>query len=99
MKEEYEKWSADTTSLEIFIEKVSNPIIELDLQLQDQEVGSWEIKPLSCPPKVQQYLLAVMLLCFMLWLRSLKFLSRSTKLGKESLTVVLSCVWVLIRAL
>ena len=54
MKEEYEKWSADTTTLEIFIEKDPNPIIELDQE--EQEVGSWKILPLSCPPKVQQYL-------------------------------------------
>ena len=73
MKEEYEKWSADNTTLDIFIDEDPNPIIELDQQ--DQEVGSWKVLPLSCPPKVQQYLvLAVMLLCFMLWLRSLKFL-------------------------
>ena len=55
MEQKYEKWTADATTLEIFIEGDPNPIIELDQQ--EQEVGSWKILPLSSPSKVQCLLL------------------------------------------
>ena len=86
MEQKYEKWTADATTLEIFIEDDPNPIIELDQQ--EQEVGSWKILPLSSPSKVQfVLLLQTFPLCVC---RSLKLLSRNTKLVEESLTVDLS---------
>ena len=50
VQQKYEKWIADTTTLEIFIEDDPSPIIQLDQK--EQEVGSWKILPLSSPPKV-----------------------------------------------
>ena len=50
MQKKYEKWSADTVTLEIFIEDDPSPVIKLDQQ--EQEVGPWTILPLSSPPKV-----------------------------------------------
>ena len=55
MEQKYEKWTADATTLEILIEDDPSPIIELDQQ--EQEVGSWKILPLSSPSKVQCLLL------------------------------------------
>ena len=47
VEQKYEKWSADRTTLEISFDGSS---IELDQQ--EQEVGSWSILPLTQPPKV-----------------------------------------------
>ena len=87
MEQKYGKWSADTTTLEIRFDDDPSPVIELDQQ--EQEVGSWKILPLSSVPQVS------ISLCFpFLFLtcacRSLKLLSRTTKLVEESLTVDLS---------
>ena len=45
VKQQYEKWSADRTTLEIRFEDDPSPVIELDQQ--EQEVGQWKILPLS----------------------------------------------------
>ena len=45
VKQQYEKWSADRTTLEIFFDDDPSPIIELDQQ--EQVVGQWKILPLS----------------------------------------------------
>ena len=45
VKQQYEKWSADRTTLEIRFEDDPSPVIELDQQ--EQEVGPWTILPLS----------------------------------------------------
>ena len=45
VKQQYEKWSVDRTTLEIRFEDDPSPVIELDQQ--EQEVGPWSILPLS----------------------------------------------------
>ena len=50
VKQQYEKWSADRTTLEIRFDDDPSPIIELDQQ--EQEVGPWKILPLSSLPQV-----------------------------------------------
>ena len=50
VKQQYEKWSADTTTLEIRCDDDPSPAIELDQQ--EQEVGPWTILPLAPPPQV-----------------------------------------------
>ena len=50
VKQQYEKWSADTTTLEIRCDDDPSPVIELDQQ--EQEVGPWSILPLAPPPQV-----------------------------------------------
>ena len=50
VQQKYEKWTADSTTLEIFLEDDPCPIIQLDQE--EQMVGSWKILPLSSPPKV-----------------------------------------------
>ena len=50
MEQKYGKWSADTTTLEIRFDNDPSPVIELDQQ--EQEVGSWKILPLSSVPQV-----------------------------------------------
>ena len=50
VQQRYEKWTVDSMTLKIFIEDDPSPFIELDLKVQ--EVGSWEVLPLSLPPKV-----------------------------------------------
>ena len=50
VKQQYEKWSADRTTLEIRFEDDPSPTIELDQQ--EQEIGSWKILPLSTLPQV-----------------------------------------------
>ena len=47
MKEEYGDWSLDNNCLEICL---SNAAIELDQK--EQKVESWQILPLTDPPKV-----------------------------------------------
>ena len=50
VKQHYEKWSADSTTLEMCrFNGDPSPVIELDQQ--EQEVGSWKILPLA-PPRV-----------------------------------------------
>ena len=80
-------------TLEIFIEDDPSPVIKLDQQ--EQEVGPWTILPLSSPPKVSAAVAVVLcsIVHTLLWLRSLKLLSRTTKSVEESLTVVLSYVY------
>ena len=50
VKQQYEKWSVDRTTLEIRFEDDPSPVIELDQQ--EQEVGPWTILPLAPPPQV-----------------------------------------------
>ena len=50
VKQQYEKWSADRTTLEIHFEDDPSPTIELDQQ--EQEISSWKILPLSTLPQV-----------------------------------------------
>ena len=50
VKQQYEKWSTDRTTLEIRFDDDPSPIIELDQQ--EQEVGPWKILPLSSLPQV-----------------------------------------------
>ena len=51
VNQQYEKWSADSTTLEICS---CDHVIELDQK--EQEVGSWKIRPLA-PPRVSVMLL------------------------------------------
>ena len=67
-----------------------SPVIELDQQ--EQEVGSWKILPLA-PPRVSVMFLYYVVLSvhnYYYQNRSQKLLSRTTKLVEESLTVDLS---------
>ena len=50
VKQQYEKWSADRTTLEICIEEDPSPAIVLDQK--ENEVGQWIISPLSSPTQV-----------------------------------------------
>ena len=50
VKQQYEKWSADRTTLEICIEDDPSPAIVLDQK--ENEVGQWIISPLSSPTQV-----------------------------------------------
>ena len=50
VEHKYEKWSADRTTLEIRFDDDPSPVIELDQQ--EQEVGSWKILPLSSVSQV-----------------------------------------------
>ena len=53
VKQQYEKWSADRTTLEIrFDDDNPSPVIELDQQ--EQEVGQWKILPLSSLSQVSK---------------------------------------------
>ena len=51
VQQEYNKWSADTTTLGIFIEDNPSPVIKLDQQ--EQKVDQWKILPLSSPTQVR----------------------------------------------
>ena len=50
VKQQYEKWSPDCTTLSIRCDDNPSPAIELDQQ--EQEVGPWTILPLAPPPQV-----------------------------------------------
>ena len=50
VKQQYEKWSVDRTTLEIFIDDDPSPVIELDQQ--EEKVEQWKIIPLSSLPRV-----------------------------------------------
>ena len=52
VEEKYKKWSADRTTLEIRFDDDPSPVIELDQQ--EQEVGSWKILPLSSVSQVSR---------------------------------------------
>ena len=52
VKQQYEKWSADRTTLEIRFDDNPSPVIELDQQ--EQEVGQWKILPLSSLSQVSK---------------------------------------------
>ena len=88
VKQQYEKWSADRTTLEILFDDDPSPVIELDQQ--EQEVDQWKILPLSSLSRVSN------VFCYRVesnnyfLRRSPKLLSRTTKLVEESLTVDLS---------
>ena len=57
VKQHYEKWSADSTTLEMCrFNGDPSPVIELDQQ--EQEVGSWKILP-RAPPRVSVMFLIV----------------------------------------
>ena len=88
VKQQYEKWSADRTTLEILFDDDPSPVIELDQQ--EQEVGSWTILPLAPPPQVKLMLRIYKIMLQVHFFRSTKLLSRTTKLVEESLTVDLS---------
>ena len=54
MKEQYQKWSVDCNTLEICLDDDPSPVVELDQQ--EQEVGSWKILPLSSISRVSEIL-------------------------------------------
>ena len=54
VKQQYEKWSEDRTTLEILFDDDPSPVIELDQQ--EQEVGQWKILPLSSLSRVSNVL-------------------------------------------
>ena len=56
VKQQYEKWSADRTTLEILFYDNPSPVIELDQQ--EQEVGQWKILPLSSLSQVSNVFLS-----------------------------------------
>ena len=64
VQQKYEKWSADTTTLEIRCDDDPSPAIDLDQQ--EQEVGPWTILPLAPPPQVSvvEYYTPIVLLMF-----------------------------------
>ena len=88
VKQQYEKWSADRTTLEILFDDDPSPVIELDQQ--EQEVGQWTILPLSSLSRVSNVFCYQVESNDIFLRRSLKLLSRTTKLVEESLTVDLS---------
>ena len=88
VKQQYVKWSVDRTTLEIFIDDDPSPVIELDQQ--EQEVGQWKILPLSSLSRVSNVLFVRLRVIIFFLHRSLKLLSRTTKLVEESLTVDLN---------
>ena len=57
MEQKYGKWSADTTTLEIRFDDDPSPVIELDQQ--EQEVGSWKILPLHVLCSSGEYIIVL----------------------------------------
>ena len=51
VKQHYEKWNADSTTLEMCFNDDPSPVV---LDQQEQEVGSWKILPLA-PPRVSNF--------------------------------------------
>ena len=81
VKQQYEKWSVDRTTLEIFIDDDPSPVIELDQQ--EEKVEQWKIIPLSSLPRVSSVFSFLVIILLLFYRQISKVAIKNYQIGRR----------------